>query len=125
MYIRIIILALATGLLWNSGYCEENIYTWKDKNGVLNITDYPPPPEAEILDISPSHRAKAEEYWRQRQLQQERMEQAEQRRIQEEQAAEARTKEAEAYREADRLLKKAQEVKEEQRPPRKRRGYGY
>lgn len=124
MHLRIIILTLATVLLWNSGYCEENIYTWKDKNGVLNITDYPPPPEAEILDISPSHREKTEEYWRQRQLQQERIEQAEQRKKQEEQAAEARAKEAEAYREADQLLKRAQEVKEEP-PPRKRRGYGY
>lgn len=27
-------------------------YTWKDADGVLNITDYPPPEDVEIIDIS-------------------------------------------------------------------------
>jgi len=36
-----------------SGYAADAIYTWKDKNGVLNITDAPPPAGAVVLDVSP------------------------------------------------------------------------
>ncbi len=31
----------------------EAIYTWKDEQGVLNITDAPPPAGAVVLDVSP------------------------------------------------------------------------
>jgi hypothetical protein len=118
MHIGTIVLFLATFLLWDCGYGEEFIYTWKDEKGVLNITDYAPPTGSEILDISPSHREKAEEYWRQRQLQQERMYQAEQQRKMEQQAAEAET-----YREADQLLERAEEKKEIAPPVKKKKGY--
>lgn len=38
-----------------AGTCHggNNNYTWKDAHGTLNITDYPPPEDAEIIDISP------------------------------------------------------------------------
>lgn len=120
---RVVLLIMATILWWTNGYCEENIYTWRDRHGVLNITDYPPPPDAEILDISPSYKQQAEEYWRQRGLQQERIRQMEEQRKREEQAAAAEKKEAEARREAEELLKRAPQMKEAERPVRKKRGY--
>jgi hypothetical protein len=116
MRIRIIILALVSVILWDNGYCADNIYTWRDKNGVLNITDYAPPHDAEILEISPSYRDKAEEYWRQRRLHQERIDQTAQQKRMEEQAAEARKKEAEQ------LPEKAQET-DVKSPAKKKKGY--
>jgi hypothetical protein len=123
MRIKIIILALVSFVLWESGYCAENIYTWRDKNGVLNITDYAPPPGAEILEISPSYRNQAEEYWRQRRLQQERIDQAAQQKTREEQAAAARKKEAEARQRADQPQESAQETKDKKSPVKKKGGY--
>lgn len=122
MKIGIIILSLASILLWESGYCAESIYTWRDKNGVLNITDYAPSPGAEILEISPSYRDKAEEYWRQRRLLQERIDQAGQRKKTEEQAAAARKKEAEAQQRADQPPVSNQKTKDTQSPA-KKKGY--
>lgn len=123
MQIRLFILALAIVLLWDNGYGQDNIYTWRDKDGVLNITDVPPPQGAEILEISPSYREQAEEYWRQRQLHQERRRQAEQQRM-EEQTAEAERREAEARQEAELLREIEQKVKEAKPPAKKKRG-GY
>lgn len=122
MKIWIVILSLASIMLWESGYCAENIYTWRDKNGVLNITDHAPPPGAEILEISPSHREKAEEYWRQRRLQQERIDQAGQRKEMEDQAAAARKKEAEAEQRASQTPVSDQKTKDTKSPA-KKKGY--
>lgn len=91
---------------------EEYIYTWKDRNGVLNITDYAPPPGAEILEISPSRRKEAEEYWRRRQILREEAEKAQQRKRMEQKAARARQGEADARREADEYYEKARRMVE-------------
>ncbi|MDD3619797.1 MAG: hypothetical protein RBR09_07155 [Desulfobulbaceae bacterium] len=123
MRIKILLLTVATILWWADGYCEENIYTWKDKNGVLNITDHAPPSDAEILDISPSHRQQAEEYWRQRREIQERARQAEEERRMKEQAAAAERREAEARRQAEELMERARRMEEMRKPERKKRGY--
>jgi hypothetical protein len=58
MRIKILLLTVATILWLADGYCEESIYIWKDKNGVLNITDFfridrrPPLPEFSVLPSS-------------------------------------------------------------------------
>ena len=111
MRIRLIILALATVLAWDIGYCQDNIYTWRDKNGVLNITDVPPPQGAEILDISPSYRQQAEKYQRQR--------------LQErsKQAVEAGTGRPEAPKKAVQPQEKDQGMSKPDSPKKKRKGY--
>jgi Zn-dependent protease with chaperone function len=74
MLIRFILLLFVSLVLCDLKICygQEYIYTWKDKNGVLNITDYAPPTDAQILDISPSYREEAEKYRRQQRMFQER-----------------------------------------------------
>jgi hypothetical protein len=50
-------IALAVTLsvfFWTSGYSDNTLYTWKDDQGTLNITDTAPPDGAEIIDISPA-----------------------------------------------------------------------
>ncbi|MDD3618838.1 MAG: DUF4124 domain-containing protein [Desulfobulbaceae bacterium] len=49
-YVWLIVLSL---LVYGAGHAGVNNYTWKDAQGVLNITDYPPPEGVEILDIRP------------------------------------------------------------------------
>jgi len=111
MPFRIIIIVLSAMFIWNIGYCQEDtIYTWKDKNGVLNITDAPPPPDAELLDSSPGHRKEAEAYQLQLMEKEKRSYREQQRKIVEQQATEARQKEADAARRADELYQKAEEM---------------
>ena len=43
---------LAVMIVGGNSNGEQFNYTWKDAEGVLNITDYPPPDGIEILDIS-------------------------------------------------------------------------
>jgi hypothetical protein len=121
MRISLIILTLTSALLWNTAYCEEYIYTWKDESGVLNITDYAPPPGVEILEISPSHRKEAEEYWRQRQMLKEKADKFEQQRRTEKKAAEARKNEIDAFLEADQNFQQAEQMMEDVTGSRKKK----
>ena len=47
----ILLLAVLTALLAESSLGARFNYTWKDADGVLNITDFPPPEDAEVLDV--------------------------------------------------------------------------
>lgn len=112
MVLQILFLALALVLPWGLAHGEEYIYTWKDRNGVLNITDYAPPPGAEILEISPSHRKEAEEYWRRRQMLREKAERAAQQKRMQQAAAGAAQSEADARQEADAYFEQAGQMVE-------------
>ncbi len=73
MTYKIIIVAILSVFLSSIGYGGDNIYTWKDEQGVLNITDYVPPYGAEIINISPSPREAAEKLQAQRLIRQKRL----------------------------------------------------
>lgn len=49
-----IVLLIAALILFTAGICTgaRFNYTWKNKDGVLNVTDYPPPEGTEIIEIS-------------------------------------------------------------------------
>jgi hypothetical protein len=49
---KVILLILLTVMIVGTSNGEQFNYTWKDAEGVLNITDYPPPDGIEIIDIS-------------------------------------------------------------------------
>lgn len=98
--------------LWNYCYSQGNIYTWKDKNGVLNITDTPPPSGAEILDVSPSHTQEARESRRKLQEVQEEIHQERLEKRQQQQAIQERKEKAAALDKADELREKAEEMRE-------------
>ncbi len=49
---KIILFTLLTVMIVGTSNGEQFNYTWKDAEGVLNITDYPPPDGIEIIDIS-------------------------------------------------------------------------
>jgi len=49
---KVILFTLLTVMIVGTSYGEQFNYTWKDAEGVLNITDYPPPDGLEIIDIS-------------------------------------------------------------------------
>ena len=61
MTYKVIILIILSAFFSSISYGAENIYTWKDEQGVLNITDQSPPDGVEIIDISPSNKKAAEE----------------------------------------------------------------
>ncbi len=50
-FLLIVFLVLFTN---SQAYCERNIYTWKDADGTLNITDKEPPDGVEIIYIRPA-----------------------------------------------------------------------
>ncbi|MDW7771663.1 MAG: hypothetical protein SCH71_02120 [Desulfobulbaceae bacterium] len=121
----VIIAGLAAVLLCNNSYGQENIYTWRDKEGVLNITDYPPPGDAELLEISQSHREEAIKLLRERRILQAKIEEylREKRREQEELREQARK--AAAMEEAAELLEEAENMRNVQGELRKRRRFGW
>lgn len=47
----ILLLAVLMVLLAESSVDARFNYTWRDADGVLNITDYPPPEDAEVIDV--------------------------------------------------------------------------
>jgi len=47
----ILLLAVLMVLLAESSLAARFNYTWRDADGVLNITDYPPPEDAEVIDV--------------------------------------------------------------------------
>jgi len=52
--ISIAVVALVLSVTWTCyGEHYNYNYTWRDANGTLNITDYAPPDNVEILEISP------------------------------------------------------------------------
>ncbi|MBU0480293.1 MAG: DUF4124 domain-containing protein [Proteobacteria bacterium] len=54
-------------------YGGDELFTWKDEQGGLHITDVRPPVGAEIINISPNNLKAAEEVQRQRLLRQEKI----------------------------------------------------
>jgi len=110
-YLIILITAISV-LFWNTGYCEDNIYTWKDKNGVLNITDAPPPAGAELIETSPGHREEALEILRQQQILQEKRAHFQREIELEQQAAREKKQNLEAQEEAAALMEEAEEMRE-------------
>mgnify|MGYP005621352413 CR=1 FL=1 len=118
-----IFMAMLSVFLWlGFGYCGENIYTWKDRDGVLNITDHAPPSGAEIIDISPSYREKTEELWHQRRIRQQEIAESEQRRLREQQAEAERKEAASRKRAEQQLMEQKGKVKADDKPKRKK-GY--
>ena len=49
---KIILCTMLTVMITSTSNGAQYNYTWKDADGVLNITDYAPPEGAEILDIN-------------------------------------------------------------------------
>ena len=49
---KVILFTLLTAMLVGTSNGAQFNYTWKNAEGVLNITDYPPPEDVEIIDIS-------------------------------------------------------------------------
>ena len=47
----IILLAVLLLMIAETAIAARYNYTWKDADGGLNITDYPPPEDAELLDV--------------------------------------------------------------------------
>lgn len=109
---KAIIIAVLSVFLssFSYGADNENIYTWKDKNGVINITDTPPPSSAELIATSPSYRKKAERIEEQYQLNKEKRLQYQKKTILKEKAAQARAREKKLRRDGDNFLKQAVEL---------------
>jgi len=111
----------------------ENIYTWKDKEGVVNITDQPPPPGAEIIDVSPSYRKEAEELQRERMNRIDKIRQDRDRQQQMNQLSELRKIEKEALQAAEEFMElannsysRAERAQDKERNRRlKSKGQGY
>ncbi|GAB4336681.1 MAG: hypothetical protein Kow0089_07260 [Desulfobulbaceae bacterium] len=106
----------------------ENIYTWRDEQGILNITDQPPPAGAEILDVSPSRRNEAEQLQRARMKRLEQIRGEQERARIREQLLRARQTEKEALQaaeaakqQADLLFSRAERTQNKERNRRIRR----
>jgi hypothetical protein len=108
----IILTALTFSFIINEAWCQENIYTWRDQNGVLNITDYPPPAGADLLEISPSHREEAMELLHRRRMLEAKIEKYLREQEEKRQASTERKQKIAAQEEAARLLKEAEEMRE-------------
>ncbi len=46
-----ILFVFFTVMIAGNSIAERYNYTWKDTKGVINITDYPPPEDIEIIDV--------------------------------------------------------------------------
>lgn len=123
MTYKIIIVALLSVFLFSIGYGTENIYTWKDEQGVLHITDNRPPYGAEIIDVSPSYRKAAEEIQAQRLIRQKSLFQKQERQRMREEAVQARRVEAEALQLAEESLQQAESLRQVKGKLEKKRRY--
>ncbi len=123
MRYRVILAAVVSVFLWTISYGAENIYTWRDKNGVLNITDQAPPDGVEILDVSPSYRKKAAQQEQSRQVRRQKSYQYTNQKILQQKADQARKQEAEALQRADELYSKAQAASEVKGKRKKKRRF--
>lgn len=47
----ILLLTVLVVMLAESSIGARYNYTWRDAGGILNITDYPPPEDAEVIDV--------------------------------------------------------------------------
>lgn len=107
MTVKIIAIALLSVFLSCFSYGSENLYTWIDEQGVLNITDTYPPAGAKIIDTSPSYRQQAEEIEKARfLLEQKRLLELNQKRI-EAQLVQAERIKTDAQKKTDELMQKA------------------
>ena len=107
MTYKVIAIAILSVFLAGISYGAENIYTWIDKQGVLNITDQHPPDGAEIIDISPSHRKEAERIEQERFIQYENMLREQEQQRMKTQISQKRKIEAEEQKKADELYHQA------------------
>lgn len=94
-------------------YGGENIYTWKDAEGQINITDNPPPDGVELLDTSPAPPKPAVEPKKQAQpaTRQVTSQSVQQRNKLLNQAAILRAEEAAAWQKAEEIIAEAEELR--------------
>ncbi|HHO47254.1 MAG TPA: DUF4124 domain-containing protein [Desulfobacteraceae bacterium] len=97
-------------LVYGAGHAGVYNYTWKDEQGVLNITDYPPSEGVEILDIRPVPRQQVKRHARPPEAARA-ADAQKSRRLLEGQAARYRAEEAAARHEAVSLLREAQHLR--------------
>ena len=109
---RIILCTILMLFLSGMSYASRFNYTWIDADGTLNVTDYPPPGNAEIIDISaiPSPPKKQVDVLSADEMKQKKLlKQSQEKKRLMAQAEKLRDQEAELRQQASRLIDEAKE----------------